>query len=1208
MKHFDIWATPLDGIRLIDASAGTGKTYTIAALVLRLLLEKRLRISEILVVTYTEAATEDLKARIREKIRDAQRVFQGGETDEAFLRDLSGRQEDMDAGLEVLAEALRDYDEASIFTIHGFCQRMLMDNALEACTFFDSELLSDTRGLLEEIAGDFFREHFYQAGILFVEYGRKFFNTATVLKYIGQSHSRPDLEIIPAFAEVDPHEITLAEQEFSQLFSAAVESWHQARDHIYSILMNDPGLSLSKYKKSNIEPWLAAMDGMLTMPTPTVDFFDKFEKFTTGHIEASVKKGHVPPVHPFFDVCENLGQARSRLLDLYDKRVKHLRRKVIEFIRRELLVRKRQESLYSFDDLLSELSRALAGPSGKSIADNIRKKFPAAMIDEFQDTDPVQYEIFRNIYGAEGLLYLIGDPKQAIYSFRGADIFTYMEASQKAGSRATLVTNWRSVPELITAVNTIFTRPQTPFAFSAIIASAVRPPVEVRQAKLLIDGRDESPFQLWIVRREQDPENKSTKLIAKERARKRILNAVVHEIIRLLTLGHEQRAMIGNTPLKASDIAVLVRTNSEACLTQQALAGCGVVSVLHSNASVFLSPEAGEMQRLLLAVADPGNERKLKSALVTDALGLKGADLDEIDENRWLDRIASFRGYHDQWLRNGFIGMFRAFMAKESVRSRLIACKDGERRLTNMLHLAEILHKQETERHLGMAGLLKFLNEKINSPQADEEEYQLRLESDRDCVRIVTIHKAKGLEYPVVFCPFSWGGVRSGKPGTDKPVVFHDPQNSNALIMDIGSENIEQHKELALLEEISEDIRLLYVALTRASCRCYMVWGALSGGEYSAPAYLFHQVKAATPSRMMEDTANRFKSLADEELIADIAALEQASGNTVVSTRLPSGKPGQLSLIQPHETRLEFKAFDGVISRNFRIASFSSLVQEHGGADILDYDSIHKASRDSETTPGAVAPESAAIFSFPQGAGPGTFMHDLLEHYDFTCEDRQVLRKLVRDKLQLHGYAVSWEEAIVAMVDNVIMTPLLADDPECRLSQVSGPARLNEMEFYFPQVSVSAGAIKAIINRGGKRSSGVEDNQVSHGFGAKTLEGFMKGFVDLVFQRNGRFYIVDWKSNHLGNRVEDYSQDRLRKIIRDRSYDLQYHIYTVALHRYLGSRLADYEYLKHFGGVFYIFLRGVDKSRGPGFGIFHDRPEQELVLELSNIFAGHCRQ
>ncbi|MFC1523968.1 exodeoxyribonuclease V subunit beta [Thermodesulfobacteriota bacterium] len=1211
MNRFDLSHCPLRGVHLIDASAGTGKTYAISGLVLRLLLEEELRISEILVVTYTEAAADDMRSRIREKIIDALRVFAGGETNESFLIKLSEQFRHRTANCMTLLKAgLRDYDEASVLTIHGFCRRLLHENTLESGTLFEVELEKDLQYLLDEIVWDFYRKHFYQASPLFAEYGRRQFEAPRVSALLGQHMLRRDITIIPNGDGAICQEVSSREAAYAEVYERLRNAWHQERDTVQEILFSDDaGLNRTRYPVRKISGWIAELDRLMGAPRPVLHLFENFGKFSAEVVASAMKKGCAAPENSFFHLCDHFLTVRETVIGIFDACLLSMTIDLVDYVRKEFEIRKTKKRIHSFDDLLNRVRAALDGEGGEDFASFVSSQYPVALIDEFQDTDPVQYEIFSRIYrGANresGLFLMIGDPKQAIYSFRGADIFTYMNAAGKVDGGLTLDVNWRSEPRLVKAVNAIFTSPPRPFIFNRIVMNGVNA-VEGESPPLLIQGEHHPPLQMWFVSRQgdqlRDSETKAkAPLIAKKDARERILRSVSSEIHKLISLGREGQATIGDHPLLASDIAVLVRTNHEARQTQKALELRGIVSVIHSQEYIFATHEAEEFERILLAVVDFRNERRLRAALVTDAIGKSGEFLDTASEDVMQDFFLGMEQYNYLWNSSGFVVMINQIMSDYGVRSRLLKYPEGERRLTNMLHLVEILHKQILEHHLGMHGAMKFLSDRLNSEVFDEE-YQLRLESDRDCVRIVTVHKAKGLQYPVVFCPFLWGGPRkvTGKSGSPQsPVLFHSPKEDGRLVLDMGSPEFEANRDLALIEELAENIRIFYVALTRAQARCYLVWGGIRSCELSAPGYLFHQRGQGTVHEVIQTTADRIRTMEDNEMLDDLDALVAASDNTLAVSRMIEEEGKSEITPEPDIPVLECRNFRRGLEDTWRIMSFSSLIQSRPRLqERPDFDEA-----DLPETRNEVVDTSLSKYTFPHGAGPGTFLHTVFEKMDFNVQATDQRESLIREQLETFGFDGKWQGVVNDMVKNVVETPLTAGDQEFTLSKISLPQRLNELEFHFPLAPITLQKALEVLttHQGFTEQFGSTIRPDSSGY--STVRGFMKGYIDLIFEYKGKYYIVDWKSNYLGSHPEDYHWKKLIRVMGEEYYFLQYYIYTVALDLFLRNRIRDYSYSRHFGGVFYMFLRGVEKSKGWQYGIFHDIPDEVLIREFSKALV-----
>jgi exodeoxyribonuclease V beta subunit len=1194
LNHLDV---ELSGINLIEASAGTGKTYAIASLYLRLLLEKELQPEQILVVTYTEAATQELRGRIRSRIREAIEVMDGRKSTDAFLLELYEKASG--SGLKsvrnLLERALFAFDTASIFTIHGFCLRALQDNAFESGSLYDTELVTDQTDQVREIVDDFWRMHFFGEPAPLLGYAlRKRFTPDTFISFLKELHAGTGVGVIPDFSDEGIVEI---ESECAAACLEACSIWRERREEIIDLIATDNGLSRAAkyYRPDLLGPLFAGMDAFADGGNP-YDLFDGFGKLTSvGIIEGTKKKG-VAPSHPFFSACQ-------RLLDAVENRFLSLKSELVHFYRKNLPLRKRSGNIRFFDDLLEDLYHALQSENGGEVlAGILRSSFCAALIDEFQDTDPVQYEIFRTIYAGSGLpLFLIGDPKQAIYSFRGADIFAYMRAAREAGEgrRFTLTENWRSSPGLLKAFNTLFDNTRQPFIYDGIVYHPLASGKSWPNGQEAVSNEKE-PMQLRLL----DSRDEKNGMLTVDEANAFASAAVAGEIARILQEGEE---LPGGSKCTAGDIAVIVRTHLQAGLMLDALHAKGIPGVMRSNRTVFASREAEDVRTLLSAIADPGNEPKVRAALVNDILGRSGSEIAGFndDEVSWIACLRQFRLYHELWRERGCMVMSRELMVKEGVRGRMLGYPDssGERRLTNLLHCFELLHREEHERGPGMEGLLAWFSERI-AVREEEEEHQIRLETDDAAVKIVTVHVSKGLEYPVVFCPFLWGnGGRKGDM-----VMFHDP--SGMLVKDFGSPGFESHRQMAAKESLAESLRLLYVALTRAKYRCYL-FSASTRAESSPVNYLLH---ASDETGKAENQAAALaadsKTLSADMMAAQLESLagrsEGSIGFSLLMREEVDGMPG-LSRTGAEAQRddLELKHFSGTIDRTWRVSSFTSFSRhEPGSSELPDRD---ESVADGGLPLAAVVPGGAekSIFSFPKGARAGIFMHGIFEKLDFASPSEGMILELVEKGLERYNFDKDWLPCITEMVHNVLDSSLASSDGSFTLGFLCRKSWITELEFFFPLRFITSSALAGLLQTYGLLPCGVDLASLASMLQFIPVRGMLMGFMDMVFEQNGRYYLLDWKSNHLGNTADDYGPDSMRPAMQQNLYVLQYLLYTVALNRFLSLRVANYRYGSHFGGVIYVFLRGVQREKGESRGFFRDLPPEALIESLTNLLIEH---
>ena len=1058
--EFNATQTSLEkGFTVIEASAGTGKTTTISAIVLRLLAEQGIPIEQILVTTYTELATAELRGRIRDTIADAL-----AQTRMPFVAEIVKRVTNRKQFERSLKLALQSFDEAPIFTIHGFCARVLADRAFESGVPFETEVVMDQSRFLHEVVDDFWRAHFYSDDSIIAGVLRERLTPARLVELLNQ-------------------------------------------------LTNNPTLCVSPPSENR-----AALEKKIT------------------------------------ELCR-VGGDSEEFTELAGRFVVSLQAEFCEWAREELRRRKTDQHVQSFDDMLTRLDEALRGEKGKELRKTLRERFTVALVDEFQDTDPVQYSIFSQIYGgSDRSVFFIGDPKQAIYGFRGADVFTYLEAAKVANRRYTLGRNWRSEAKLLDGVSTIFSRRDDPFVIESIDLSPVTASGKADAEPLTMGGRRDQPLRFWIASTED---------------KARVEEAVAAEIASLLA----GETKIGARKIEPRDIAVLVNNNTQPGWVQRALADYRIPSVVYSAASVLKSGEASELLRVLLAVAQPTHEKMVRSALATEVFGLNANALENLSSNEaaWEATLNRFADYHLLWRDQSFVQMMRALLIGEKVRSRLLCWCDGERRLTNVLHLIELLHAACVENRLGIDGLSKWLARQISLGGELKDQHELRLESDEDAVRIVTIHKSKGLEYDITFSPF----VRKEPwSGSKEFLKFHE---DDKLVLDL--EELPEHKKIRNREELAEMVRQLYVGLTRAKHRSYLIWQDRKTKSKSALTWLFSA----------EASADAFLEKKGEFNTSGGVRATLGESEVIAVEDLPESGERVFAPTSALRTSLAPRIFDKEIDRSWRISSFSSLISGRTEEpETPDYDSLESGGEVAEEP---VLP-TQGIHAFPGGMRAGTCLHLILEELDFA--DLSQLRRLVARKLADFHFE-NFDEVVCDTLEKMLRIPLGEDG--FTLSQISRASRLSELEFTFPITALTTTRLRKVFQ--------VEELPLAlDRLQFTPANGFMKGFIDLVFEREGRFYFIDWKSNWLGIDSASYAPENIAREMAQNFYNLQLSIYAVALHRYLQRRLRGYEYEKHFGGAFYIFLRGTDPGK-PDNGIFFTRPPREFVEQLDEVFHGN---
>ncbi|MEO6594721.1 MAG: exodeoxyribonuclease V subunit beta [Planctomycetota bacterium] len=1194
LPRFDLPTAPLgEGTVLLEASAGTGKTYTLTGILLRLLLEGAIeRLDQALVVTFTIAATDELKNRLRRGLGAALAVCEGDSTDDPFFAGLARHGP---KGAKVLRQALDDFDQVSIATMHGFCKRLLDEAAFESHEPFQLEFAADEAPLWQRAAEDALRlvrrDDSPVLGALLHHVGLD--PDALVQIYrLWQRH--PDVELDPAEPRLDVHLANLR----SAVHSAAA-LW-------------EPALAA----KIAAFPWLkdkgplpddatfALVQLQETLATAPELGLSMLCELSPSRLGETVKRRSSPRLdHAFFAACERVYTATQLARS-------HLRSDLLLRLHTRLEQHKRSDRVLSFQDLLARTHQALHDPDRReALLQTLRQRYRVALIDEFQDTDSLQYGIFATGF-LHRPLFLVGDPKQSIYGFRGADLHTYLAARKDAVQQATLDVNFRSSVELVAAIGQLFAGKHA-FVEPGIRLPAVR--AAAAADELQLEG-DPAPALRWRFVPPPAEKVQGHHLWPGDLSEPRIAADVTAEISRLLRAGITLDVTPSGTPsgtptnppsrpsrpLRPRDIAVLTRTNRQAILIQENLREARIVSAIGKAGDVFATEELIELERLMLAILLPQDAQRARAAMSTRLWGHDASSLRALDDDdQALDReIARLDAWRQLWLRAGFVVMKEQMLADLGGERRLLAIAGGERRLTNFQQLFEMLHEAELEHRLSPEGLLQWLqHERRHQDEVDYQRRELRLESDEDAVQILTVHGSKGLQYEVVFCPFLW----DGRAAPDRSAVLQHG-TSRRLEFDVDREGEAWLRSEG--ERLAEDVRLCYVALTRCRRRCYVHWGAMGGprgGSWrSALGWL---LRPAAPDVAAADWPVAWSKACKNDVLAfgeHLQALVQKSRGTMDFAEVP--KQPDVVLVQPAHAQ----ALRGprVVARTHRLTalhSFSSLTAGAAPSDSMR--DVLDPPRDTPAEPPAVG---RGIFGFERGAVAGQCLHTVLEHVDWNALHDDRTRQLVGSTLLQFGLAEP--EAHPGVVDPVADVLANLHDLAAALVHSGGPTiavlcrgrKQAEWQFTLPTERAELRTLAAVFaEHGGVAASYAKHLLTLHG---RVLRGFLTGFADLIAEHEGRYWIVDWKSNHLGNRIEDYGPDALQLAMLQHDYVLQYHLYALALHRHLRARLRDYAPERHFGGVCYAFLRGALPEQS--CGMFFDRPSAALLEAMDRWAAG----
>lgn len=1185
---------PLTGLHLIEASAGTGKSWTLAALYVRLVLGHGragglgagLYPPQILVMTFTEAATAELRGRIRVRLAQAARFFGNTaacrEEPDPFLISLRGayapdQWPDCAYRLDMAAQWM---DDAAIFTIHGWSSRMLKTHAFDSASLFQQSRVQDSQQLKLQAVQDYWRHWYYPVCVQQLDAILGVAQTPeTLLKLLEAHWAQTDKAPHGASYQGDAPDVLLQswdawKRPLRSLEALVRSQWTE--DVIAALQAAALAKVLKGYHERNLNSRLNKMAAWVQGDAC------KLEDLAWFSLSTLIDKGwHEASAHTVFAHIDALCQHLRAQPDISQNLLQHAADEVGKTYR----ANKARLAQFDFSDLLQRLYHALV--ASKRLAQAIAQQYPVALVDEFQDTDPWQYGALSTIYAASSQtdtgLIMIGDPKQAIYSFRGADLATYLGAREQVQAIHTLNSNFRSTPELVAAVNHVFSLVDRPFSDVPFVPVVARKAVE----PLLFGGTSQKAMTVW--------HHVFAKKPRKEEFLRYMAEVFASQMVALLnaqpakkSLGTASVGLAESAPCGPGDMAVLVRDWREARAIRRALSQRGVRSVyLSERESVYASAEATDLWRVLRALANPRSITLLRGALSTRLWGLGWSEMEALfqDASAWDAQLERFHRWQQIWQRQGVLPLLHHLLHEQGIAERLLRqsagqLQSGERQLTNLLHLGDLLQAASLNLQ-GEGALIRYLEAQIQSPQSSGDAAQLRLESDAKLVQIVTVHKCKGLQYPLVFLPF-------------------------ISVFTATKKDIAQDDKLRL----EEDMRLLYVALTRAEKALWLgvapFKGDLDGQSPTVKSALSQLLRRRSP----------------DDLEACLAAWRACPHIGVA----PAPEPMQLQYTPADDAQTYKPVSEArrMLKNQWWTASFSALVQHplHAVSASLSIDlerdnrladaqvDNSAATLDEALTPALAVddlfPELVPYNAFPAGSRYGTLLHDLLQWQaqrawplaldEASASVNAEWQALVHRKSQRLKLTDEHQALLQVWLKRIVVAEIALCDKDAQTGKLSLSAlqcaqAWPEMGFSFTVQHSSVAQMDQLITQH------VLPSHTRQALQARTLQGMLIGFMDLVLEHQGRYYVLDYKSN----RLAAYDEDHLRDAVLSHRYDVQYTLYVLALHRLLKHRLPGYDYDQHLGGALYLFLRGIDQ---PGAGLFADKPARALIEALDALFAG----
>jgi exodeoxyribonuclease V beta subunit len=1166
---------PLQGQHWIEASAGTGKTFTLSLLVLRFLLEQNLRLPEILVVTFTNAATRELKIKIRDDIAYALHLLMLpldtadtslDKKQQIFFTLLNSAidKSNRETIRQRLVDALNEYDRASIYSIHSFCSRIIQDHALLLGEMLhQDELLTHTASLNQSIAFAVWRELSIDpqwAGAL----TRLWSSPSALARQIESLQESESLLPTPSDHDnsaraadtlLKTHQllhnaISTNQTEAEAFIEHAIASGWMHKSHFSSRIANNSFAQLSTWHVQN-DPF--------SLDDPDI------HRLSLDYIKTKAGK-HKDKILalPLFVHLQAWLADRSTWLDSLEQlkiRCLHHVKQLVKKKRADQLLVRQQKT---YDDLITTVYAALHDPTKKNaLLTLLRSAYPVAMVDEFQDTDSKQWHIFSSIYLpntnnsiteiATNVLFLVGDPKQAIYGFRGGDVQAYLSAKDSIHTRSELIENFRSRPNLIAAVNHSFsTIAANPFQEAAIEFKPAMAGGNMQETDFLLEQQPAPGLTIAVLPDLPSMGDKSAAM-PKHVATDLAANACAEKISGLLNLANQGKnslkvdAYLG--VVKPGHIAVLVNKHSEALIMQLALLQRGIASVTSSQEIIFDTDEAEEICLLLEALVYHQDARRWRGALAGQLLGYSPQQLLSLDQNLpLLEASQTLRAQSlERWQVQGVLSLLQSLCANAA--PRFLAMADGERRLSNYLQLAELL-QDVSGTLLGQRALYEWLCQQRQQEHGRNDEHLLRLDSDQHRVKILTVHKSKGLEFPLVFMPFVSLHVTPRKHGALQIVNYHNAQNQRVSYALFRPDNAPPEQAVVakvFAEQRSEKMRLLYVGMTRAKHYLWLCCGHVKEAETCAFSTLFGLPAHGSTQNEIEQHLQKLNfspSQLQIELIAEAKAVSAWKDNAAQESKWLVSTPS------------------AAIQKDWRVHSFSGL---------------------SDQLPHLVQPITSNVLIINEiekpfaGKAFGNALHQALENVEMstwkaamTIDDVPADQiSIINYALQQHGFS-SEDTTATAFLSQLVRNTLQARLPEnIRLCDIPLSKRRNEMEFYFSLRPCNAATLWQLLQSQHIIETTSNDN------GYKSLTGLMTGKIDLLYQYGDKYFIADYKSN----RLIDYTAASCHAAMLQHHYYFQALIYTLALHRwcrfYLGKR---YHYASHIGGVRYLFCRGLNSD------------------------------
>ncbi|QJC38310.1 exodeoxyribonuclease V subunit beta [Enterobacteriaceae endosymbiont of Donacia marginata] len=1172
LKEFDPFKENLQGQYLIEASAGTGKTFTIIILYLRMLLglhQKNynglpLTVEQILVVTFTDIATQDLCKRIKKSIRILRKGCLEKKSKYDIINYFIKKIKDHKIAHNLLLKAELNMHNASIYTIHSFCQKILNFKNYEIYDFFSNKkIISDESILQQEASVNFWRKYFYNlpkkiARIIFSYWKNPFDLLNTLTPFLLK---KPFPKIKNLIKNKDFYIQFYKNIKYIKIIK---KYWIKYKNNIFNIITNS---SVNKhiYNQKLINKWINIID-LWTFTESKDNFYpQELSKFSQKFLINNTINNTKIPKYILF-----------KYIDIFLQKFNDLKfliiLKAIKYINKYTTKKKKIKNEISFNDLLIILNKGLNSPFGIKIAKDIKKLFPVILVDEFQDTDIQQYNILKKIYinKLNSIIILIGDPKQAIYSFRGADIFTYLKASFEIKKCYTLKNNWRSSRTMVNSINKIFSNRSYPFLFKNIIFYPLRYTTKKLNYNFIINKKIIPGITFWFI-------NKTIDINA---YKQKIAYTCAYEICQLIILGEKNKVFFQknykNQKIKISDITVLVRNRFEASILQKEFIKFKLPSIYLSDTdNIFEKEETKELILLLKTILKPNKEQKIINILSSTLFNVNLSFFIENKEKNYIKKIIDkFINYKSIWEKYGILTMLETIFIKDVLFYKKNTINNFiEKKIKNILYLGELI-QISCINMINCKQIIEWLSQQIVNTNKNLLNKQVKLHYDVNKIKIMTIHKSKGLQFPIVWLPFISSNIIDSI--NKDAVIYHDRKNFKS-ILDFKKDK--ESKIFFLEESLAENLRLLYVSLTRSIFHCSI---GIANIKFFNLKKLNLYLKYFNALDFLLKKKNNISNIQLEKILNNLK-------NNDISIKIIKKKNlikiDDKILKKPKKKLLFTHKINNFFFKNKIISNFSKIKKQQN----INFNYLNNI-KNIFINPNKNQFKKTQ-YNFPHGKKIGIILHKILEKLDFT---QIISRKFIKEELIKKNINFTWHIMLTNWFNNILKKPI--SNKNIILNKIDNKNKKTEFKFY---LSIKKTFSSTKYNNCISKYDIISYNLYKLKF--KVIEGFLSGIIDLIFLWEKKYYIIDYKSTWLGNDHKKYKKKYIQNDICLNRYDIQYQIYSLALHKYLKYRISNYNYKKHFGGVIYLYIRGINNKKNQN-GIWITKPSLKLINELNKLF------